>query len=180
MRTIIGLHGLPRSGKDTVARILISTKRFERLAFADPLKEAAAILLNRPVGQCHGLDVGGVPYDREQVMPEWGFSMRWFLQVFGTECMRNQIAEDFWTRRMAAAIASSPPDARLVITDVRFDNETNFLRRMGAQIVEVYRPGLVRSGHSSDQPVSCDWVLVNNGTLDDLFRTVINERRFAS
>lgn len=172
---LVGLHGLPRSGKDSVARILISTKGYERIAFADPLKEAAATLLRRPLAECHGIN-----YDREQVMPEWGFTMRWFLQVFGTECLRDQVRRDFWTRRLDVEIEArraKDPACKLVITDVRFENETNFLRSLDAQIVEVWRPGLTASSHSSDQPVPCDWTIRNEGTLDDLFLKVIKDTR---
>lgn len=172
---IIGLHGLPRSGKDTVASVLVRDRHYMRASFAEPLKAAAAVLLNRPVSQCHGID-----YDREQIMPEWGFSMRWFLQRFGTEGIRDAIAVDFWTRRMKStldALADAGAPA-VVITDVRFENETQALRERGAQIVEVRRPGTTASSHSSDRPVRCDWVFENHGTIDDLITHVLNEERF--
>jgi hypothetical protein len=174
---IIGLHGLPRAGKDSVARILHHTLRYQRIAFADPLKRAAAILLDRPLEECNGEN----GFDREARMPEWGFSMRWFLQVLGTECLRNQVTDDFWIRRAAVEIQKKRllvPNVRIVITDVRFENEAQFIRQLGGQIVEVRRPGLRASSHASDKPVRCDWVLNNDGTLDDLWNTVQDEPRF--
>lgn len=174
---IIGLHGLPRSGKDTVAKILIDAYGYERIAFAEPLKKAAAVLLDRPMCECNGLTESGEVYDREAVMPEWGFSMRWFLQTFGTECLRQQIREDFWTKRLVAEVQKRPLGSLIVVTDVRFANETNALRNLGGLIVQVRRPGLVGSNHISDRPVICDWTIDNDGTLEDLKLKVLSEVR---
>jgi hypothetical protein len=168
---IIGLHGLPRSGKDSIAKMLISVHNFERMAFADPLKAAAAHLLDRPLAQCHGTVDG---FDREAIMPEWGFSMRWFLQILGTECMRQQVRHDFWINRMETAVrkAQATGDSRIVITDVRFQNEADFVRDAGGKMIEVRRPGLAPSSHVSDTRIECDFTIYNDSSLDDLFRKV--------
>ena len=92
---LIALTGLPRSGKDTLAGYL-QGHYFRRLAFADPLKDAAAILLKRERWEMYG-EQG---FDREAVLPEWGFTTRDFLQRFGTEAMRNNFGQDFWLRHM--------------------------------------------------------------------------------
>lgn len=172
---LIGLHGLPRSGKNTVAAVLTDNLKYHQRAFAGPLKEAAAILLDRTVGQCEGY----AGFDREAVMPEWGFSMRWFLQKLGTECMRHQIADDFWIRRMRTQIEGLRKNGYngIAITDVRFPNEANFIRLMGGMMVEITRPGLVASSHASDQHLPCDLVIVNNGTLHDLEYKVLSAFR---
>lgn len=168
---IIGLHGLPRSGKDTIALWLVQQHGYTQVAFAKPLKEAAAVLLNRPFSECNG-DNG---FDREAVMPEWGFSMRWFLQVFGTECVRDRIAVDFWTRRMRShlfELKDRDPDCKVVITDVRFQNECDSLRDIGADIVGVVRPGCNSSAHSSDALLQVDWTIQNMGSVGDLWRNL--------
>lgn len=165
---IIGLHGLPRSGKDTVAKILIDAYGYERIAFADTLKEATAILLGRTLIECNGEN-----FDREAVMPEWGFSMRWFLQRFGTECMRDQISRDFWVKCWVNKVSIRGSFARIVATDVRFANEVAAIRDLGGAIVEVRRPGLIGSNHISDRPVICDFHIDNDGSLEDLRHNVL-------
>ena len=164
---LIALTGLPRCGKDTVAAWLIAHHSWTKLAFAGPLKAAAAILLNRTEDECNGVN-----FDREAVMPEWGFSMRWFLQVFGTECLRNQVAQDFWIKRMYIELGSWTPMAKIVITDCRFENEAALVRERGGHVIEIRRPGLVGSGHISDAGVRLtedDYVILNDGTVDDLY-----------
>ena len=167
---IIGLTGLPRAGKDTVANRLAEEHGFLVLSFAKPLKEAAAILLDRPLSECNG--EGG--FDREAIMPEWGFSMRWFLQRFGTECLRDQIRKDFWTAHMQRRIKQARLVGwqRIVITDCRFQNETDTLRSLGGTIVEIVRPGTKGSDHPSDARVLPDVTLVNSSTIAALYADV--------
>lgn len=164
MIKLIAFTGLPRSGKDSAADWLI-LHGYVRLRFADPLKEAAAILLGRTVAECNG--DGG--FDREAVMSEWGFSMRDFLQRFGTEAMRNNFGQDFWLKHMRRRLESLPPyhgcTRAAVITDCRFDNEAALVRELGGIVVEIRRPGLVPSAHVSDKGVEPDIVLDNDGTM---------------
>jgi hypothetical protein len=160
---IIGLTGLPRSGKSTVA-LYLAQKHFVQLAFADPLKTAAALLLERNLSEIEGLN----GFDREAILPEWGFSTRWFLQRFGTECMRNQIREDFWVQHMRNRLKTLMPLYNVVITDVRFGNEVALVHEMGGFIAAVERPDTVSNGHVSDQRMPHDYLIHNSGTLADL------------
>jgi hypothetical protein len=164
---LIAFTGLPRSGKDSAADWLCM-HAYQRMRFADPLKAAAAILLGRTVAECNG-DNG---FDREAVMPEWGFSVRHFLQVFGTEAMRNNFGFDFWIKHMRRRIDAAGPDARIVITDCRFDNEAQLVSELGGIVVEIRRPGLVPSAHVSDAGVKPDIVLDNDGTLPEFAEKV--------
>lgn len=160
---LIALTGLPRSGKDTFADCLVRAHGFERRQFSAPLKAAAAILLDRPVAQMRGED----GFDREAVLPEWGFSTRWFLQVLGTECLRDQVRADFWVERMRVSLSNVE---RAVITDCRFKNEADMVRNLGGIVVEIRRPGIVSTGHVSDAGVSADRYVYNDSTLDHLHK----------
>lgn len=162
---LIALTGLPRSGKDTIADYLCERHGFLRRRFADPLKEAAAILLGRPLFEMQG-ERG---FDREAILPEWGFTTRDFLQRFGTEAMRNNFGQDFWIRRMQNRLHGLN---RVVITDCRFENEAAMVRSMGGIVVGVSRPGTVDSGHISDAPVVVDGMIVNGSTLHALYHQV--------
>jgi hypothetical protein len=157
---IIALTGLPRSGKDTLAGYLWQRHEFHAVAFADPLKDAAAILLNRPRFQMNG-EQG---FDREAVLPEWGFTTRDFLQRFGTETMRNNFGQDFWLKHMRNRLSYGS----YVITDCRFENEAALVRELGGIVVEVKRPGCVKSAHVSDAGVVADRYVYNDSTLEHL------------
>lgn len=164
---LIAFTGLPRSGKDTAADYLVREWGYRRVAFADPLKEAAAILLGRPLAAMQGAN----GFDREAVLPEWGFSTRWFLQILGTECLRDQVRYDFWlmraARTMQALVAAG--ETRFVITDCRFENEAQFIRGHGGLIARIDRPGLDGSEHVSDRPVPYDVLIRNDSDIDNLY-----------
>jgi hypothetical protein len=172
---LVGLTGLPRSGKNSFAEHLTRFYGFREAAFAGPLKFAAATLLNRPIDHMLGID-----FDRDAILPEWGFTTRDFLQKLGTECMRNQIRQDFWVKRMEISLhkmVESPLTTphKIVITDVRFENETALIRGLGGMIIEIQRPGLVKSDHPSDAGVKLlptEPVVQNSGTLEDLHKVV--------
>lgn len=163
---IIGLTGLPRSGKDTFAERLVEHHSYVRRAFATPLKAAAAILLGREMWEMEGRE----GFDRDAILPEWGFSTREFLQKFGTECLRNQIRQDFWVQHMRNELdMAARGDYSVVITDVRFDNEAALVRELGGNVVEIRRPGLVGSNHASDKGVCPDAVVNNDLGIVDLW-----------
>lgn len=162
---VVGITGRARAGKDTVASALMR-HGYSRAAFADPLKLAAAGLLQRPARE---MWVG----DREAVMPEWGFSIRWFLQRLGTEAIREQIDRDFWVTSMRirlAAVAREQPGLAVTITDVRFENEAAFVRERGT-LIHVRRPDLPHDDHVSEAGVmreADDLVIDNDGSRKDL------------
>lgn len=160
---LIGLTGLPRSGKDTFAERLVTHHGFIRAAYATPLKQAAAVLLNREVWEMEGQH----GFDREAVLPEWGFTTRRFLQYLGTEGLRH-FQQDFWIQHMRNRLATVPA-ARVVITDCRFDNEAALVRELGGHIIEIRRDGCAASDHASDKGVAPDAVIYNDGVIADLW-----------
>ena len=161
---LIAFTGLPRSGKDTAAGYLIDRHGFQRVQFSEPLKQAAAILLGRPLSQMHGYQ----DFDRELIMPEWGFSIRYFLQRLGTEVMRENFGADFWVKLMRNRLKDAAGD--FVITDLRFENEAAMVRDLGGTVVQVWRPGVKGSSHVSDAGVIADVTVHNDDTLPWLYR----------
>jgi len=160
---IIGLTGLKRSGKDSVADAIA----WKKLSFAGPLKEASAILLNRTIE-----DMEGTGFDRDEVMPEWGFTIRHFLQQAGTEGMRRLFREDFWIQRMRSEIHQYKD---VVVSDVRFLNEAAFIHELGGEVWKVVRPGLEPDGHASEAEIAlieADHTIFNNHSLINLQRKV--------
>ena len=162
---IIGLHGLPRSGKDTFANYMHNNYGYRLEAFAAPLKAAAAVLLNHSVDDMEGRN----GFDREAVLSEWGFSTREFLQKFGTECLRNNIRQDFWIQHMRNRIVGLD---RVIITDVRFQNEADLITELGGKIVLIERPGCIDNGHVSNQRIWCDAGVSNDKDLETLYAQI--------
>lgn len=170
---IIGLCGKARSGKDTAANMLQTIKPTAgKVAFADPIRAAAKAMFDFTDEHLHGKL-------KEVVIPRYGKSPRQIMQTLGTEWGRDTIHEDLWL-----LIAEEKIDAFVgagrwaIVTDVRFENEADFIRKKGGQIWHIRRgdaPAV--SKHPSEAGVTFradlgDIVINNNGTLDDLFEQV--------
>ncbi|KNX78937.1 deoxynucleotide monophosphate kinase [Pseudomonas sp. 250J] len=100
MRTIIGLAAPARSGKDTVAAILLNNPGVAAYALADPLKMGCQVLWGLTDEQAWSDAL------KEQTIPLWGRSPRELFQQVGTEWMREFNA-DHWLKR--AELAINPP-----------------------------------------------------------------------
>lgn len=172
---IIGINGKAGSGKDTIGDRLVSCHNFKRDNLAAPLKRLVedvfvidpAIMKDRA--------------RREQPLPNWPpWTPRKLLQYIGTEMFRSAIGEDVWVKSLCMRIQKAEP-ADWVITDVRFPNELDGLRRVfgnNFRSIRVDRPGHngAPSGianHASEAyALETDVVIVNSGTLDDLYQKV--------
>lgn len=167
MTTLIAYTGRAGAGKDTAAQALI-THGFQRMAFADCLKEVVALLADEPVAWYHD------PVRKEEFSPTLGMTRRSALQLMGTEGVRKIFGPDFWAQRLLSRWRRlGRPNA--VITDCRFDNEAGLVRMEGGTVVKVVRPGSTLDGvqmqHASEAGVSEDLVdiyIYNDGTPEDL------------
>ena len=159
---IIGLAGKARAGKTTAADYITNKYEIQQYAFADPLKAAAIELF----GITRQMAYGHEGYDREQIVPQWGISVREMLQKLGTECMRMNFGVDFWTKR--AEIAANQY-THLVISDIRFDNEAQWVKDQGGIVINIFRYSGINSNHTSEHGISVyDYTINNNDDIDCL------------
>lgn len=188
---IIALSGYSGSGKDALAHFL-EPLGWKRFAFADQVREAALILnptivLTEPEPEREsGQRVGAVTAKLSDLVSETGWDLakripevRATLQRLGTDIGRNLHGDDCWIKLLAKTLVPylSRPDARAVITDVRFSNELLFLLDLGAVHVRVVRSGVDRPfDHSSERPeLLVDPLIVSNsGSLEDFKALAIN------
>lgn len=177
--TLIGLMGQKRSGKDTVATILIG-EGFTRFAFADPLREAA-LRANPIIGHfplpgrlapIHPVRlrdfVDAVGWEKAKEHPE----VRRTLQELGLAI--RQIDPDFW---LTATMRKVAWESDVVITDVRFHNEAEEIMDWGGVLIRIDRPGLPDADrHVSEngwRDIDPDFVLDNAGTIEELREAVL-------
>jgi len=163
---IIGLSGYARSGKDTVAELLVLNYGFKRMAFADGIRQAL-LALNPILHDGHRLNEIVTMYGWE--VAKGKDEVRRLLQVMGTEVGRKLINEDVWVWRLFNQIST---DERIVIPDVRFPNEAKMIEQQGGDVWRINRHnhGAVNN-HVSERAMDNHMfkhVLYNDGTLDDL------------
>lgn len=138
---VIGLTGLMRAGKDSVADILVRDHGFVKMSFAAPLKRMVKNL-NPIVGWEDGRCCDECPpeepqavylqdlYDRgmtddEIKASEFGPEARRLWQRFGTDVMRAE-QDDYWIQKAYEDIVNSGHE-RIVLTDTRFPNEAEMI-----------------------------------------------------
>lgn len=133
----VAVIGPLRSGKDTAATALVIHNGYTRMSLADPLKDEVVMALN-------AVDGGG--WTRERLEEEKR-RLRPLLQVWGTE-LRRKTDPDYWVRRLEAQIYAHQPYAnRIVVTDARFTNELDMLRKHGFIIVRLVMEGETLRNH---------------------------------
>lgn len=175
---IIGLTGYAQSGKDTFASILVEKYGYSRIAFADKIRDFLyginPMVACSPTGYLQDL-VNLVGWDKAKQEPQ----VRRLLQDLGISA-RDLISEDIW---VTAALSSVSKDQRVVITDVRFENEAATIKSMGGQLWRVKRSGVGPvNDHVSESEMDgykVDQIFVNNGTLEELQALITTRMRNA-
>jgi hypothetical protein len=151
---LIGLQGLAGSGKDTLADYLVWEYGATKAAFAQPLRDGVQAMF--------GFDPA-LWADRawkERPLDWLGRSPRELLQTLGTDWGRTHVNRDVWLlvagQRYAAHLAECP-EALYVLTDVRFDNEVEFILDRGGKFVHIERPGIAAvAAHISERGIRAE------------------------
>jgi len=189
---IIGICGLIGSGKGTVADILVEQHDFQKISFADKLKDAVSVMFGWDRAMLEG-DTPESRYWREQVDEFWTketgreITPRLVLQEFGTDCMRSGFYDGVWVSFVKKTILDNPKK-NYVIPDVRFDNEASVIKSLNGNVWCVKRgpdpiwfrqyvdlniePTDVHRSEWAWAKVPFDHNIYNEGTLDDLKRQV--------
>lgn len=211
---LVGFVGLKRSGKDTAAQALVD-RGWTRMAFADPLKEmsmklrgvwvevpegvhldAAVPVLRGSAG--HGGSFAQYHYVVEALGMEQAKELipdvRRLLQTLGTDCVRGTFGSTAWSGLAEQNIHEALTRGEsVVLTDVRFDEELDLVRRLGGITIGVWRGDLdslnealesegERVGgdtHESEMNTYhllnwCDFIVCNRRSIDDLHRGVLS------
>ena len=191
---LIGLTGLARAGKDSVADILVRDHDFRKMSFAAPLKRMVKNL--DPIVGLRSCDCCSDYYevylsdlyaagmtDEEIKASEYGDEARRLWQRFGTDVMRAE-QDDYWIQAAYKGLAELPRSSRVVFTDCRFPNESDFIYEMSMEwgdtvssTWQVVRPGIVlpEGAHASEQwagRLGEEITIHNDGTLEQLAETV--------
>jgi len=143
---LIGLLAKKYHGKDTAADYLVENHGFVKLSFAKPLKDICRILFGFSDEQLYGSL-------KEEIDSYWQMSPRTVFQYVGTDMFRKQFNEKFWImclKRKYMAIIEANPNADVVISDVRFQNELNLVHELGGIVIKLYRPCVI----SNDEHIS--------------------------
>lgn len=153
MINILGLTGKKRSGKNYTATIIKKIAEPEiqviELSFASALKKEVASFL--------AIDVAELEGDNKE-------EYRTLLQWWGTDYRRNKYGDNYWIDRMDEDVQRikqlsflqwakglfgiKPKNILIVITDVRFPNEANYVTNNGGCLWQVVNPDQTEDANS--------------------------------
>lgn len=141
---IIGLSGLIGSGKGTVAQCLVDEFGFRQDSFAASLKDACAVLFDWPRHLLEGDTLESRQW--REVADEWwskklgisNFTPRYALQHLGTNVLRSHFNDNLWFLTLENRLRKNSSQ-NIVISDVRFNNEYQFIRDQGGIIIQINR-----------------------------------------
>lgn len=186
---LIGVTGLARSGKDHAADNLADLMKLHKYAFAEPLKTMLKSVFGDHFHEG----------DRSDICPETCKSYRVMMQTLGTEWGREMMNPQVWVNLVARRWKEIEAGGYLVqrgrdhtgykgyiaegmvLSDVRFDSEAEWIKLNGGVILEIVRPeqkslgDKLRSaagiaGHQSEKGISRHYIthtIVNDGSLND-------------
>lgn len=179
---LIGITGRAGTGKDTTADFLVETHGFVKIAFADPLRDGVKAMFG-----LSDEDLNNRAKKEAQI--DWlGCSPRYAMQTLGTDWGREMIHPNLWlniTRRRVDRIMAMSPCQNIngiVISDVRFENEADWIRSMGGRILHISRKQAGLEGgaasHISEQAIPIhlgDHAIINNGDDFEWLYNIVTE-----
>ena len=127
------------------------------MAFADPLKEEV----------CKACGV------TRQYLEQHKDNFRLILQGWGTDFRRSQ-DQQYWVKKLAEMLHREVMSDKwdiIIFTDMRFENEYNFIIKTNGVVVRVIRDTGVVDNHPSELALDnarFHVTIDNNTTLDDL------------
>ena len=141
---IIGLVGLKGCGKDTAADYFITHyDNWIKGSFADSLKDTCACVFGWDRELLEGSTHDSRTW-RETVDTWWSeklnrpnFTPRIALQIVGTELWRNQFHDSIWLLSFEKKLLTIQEN--VIITDCRFPNEIELIRRLNGLIIRIKR-----------------------------------------
>lgn len=175
--------------------------KYKKLAFADPLKKMLSDLLNIKLEHFYDrefkenciVNVSTLQNNWEteklsdskfnklvkQLDPsltEANLSLRQLLQYFGTEIMQKYFGKRVWINSTLANRSKYT-----IISDLRFIEEYNAIKESGGLVIYINRPNYEFGQHASEREMKellendkYDFIINNNGSIEDLFNQVKN------
>jgi hypothetical protein len=185
---LIAFLGKKGSGKDTAADFMIKNHGFIKYVFADPLKKGLKCFFNLTDQQLYDEKL------KEEIDPRWGVSPRKLMQTIGTDIFQYLIHEilpelkgehrNHWVtlfKEWYLDLKKKDPNLKIVIADARFLNEVKTINELGGIVCKIIRPSRGNNDqHLSENEINqipdqlIDNVIINDGSLDDIYLKVSN------
>ena len=177
---VIGLAGLAKAGKTTIAGQIINELGQDSrpmatlsLSFSRRLKEVLATLIGE------NIDFEAQEEKTTLLYAGGNWKARDFLLAFGTEFARDQIGLNFWVDVIAKQLAELKRPTIVLIDSLRYPNELELIQALGMAVL-IKRPGIEKViKHRSEEPdkLAIEIVISNNDTPQRAARQILKIAR---
>lgn len=167
---LLGIHSAKGGGKSTFGSLLKHALKEQSLEarvvpFAGPLKEACTAIFG-----CDSIDnFYGTDDDKNKEATFWKEKLgeefstyRKILQTMGTDKFRKMLNENIWVLSFHRRLLSLQKynDYLIIVDDVRFPNEAEFILRNGGTIIKVDHilRNVSNDPHLSEKPLPADYI----------------------
>jgi len=159
---IYGITGAKGSGKDSFAKLVQEyNPAFTIIRFADDLKWMTHRIFDFPLADMEDQEAKARKFEKPLSMDAYvpamalftglevqprnmvAHNLREILQFFGSEYVRL-VCGSYWVDRVVTKIEQL--GSKVLITDVRFENEAEAIRALGGNIIRIARVDLPPSG----------------------------------
>jgi hypothetical protein len=162
---LIALIGAPGAGKDAIGKRLVEQHGFKRFAFADKVRQLAYETLS----DSEQLDIDILGWDVAKRRSDF---YRAHLERVG-DGARKVFGDEFWIDLIHNEILRCFEERKdIVITDLRKENERDFVWKLDGIIWHVHRPGCERRPFDEWREEWAAFSIPNFGELEDLHRHV--------
>lgn len=164
---IIGLTGKKGAGKDLVGSYLQEKYKFNRIAFATPLKEFTKQLFRLSDKQ-----LWGTIEQKETIDPRYDRCPRELLIELAE--IGRALDPECWVK---LAIKQLVPNQHNVVTDVRYINEAKAIWSVGGKVIRILRPfstGKLENvtSETEQDAIHPDYTIYNDTDIDSLYREI--------
>lgn len=145
---LIAICGFQSSGKDTFANYLVNNYGYKKFSFASATKDVLAVIFGWERTLLEGDTIESRTF-RETIDPWWASKLsipdltpRKMLQMIGTDLFRKHFNDNIWiniVEKKIIQLTNSDLTSRIIVSDCRFPNEIEMLKRLGAKLIHIQR-----------------------------------------
>ncbi len=157
---LIALTGKMTSGKTALAQELCRTLGFKKFAFGDQVK-------------IHCIKAGLLTQEESDQKTPYA---RFIWQHIATNLIRDQVDQNYWIKKLDIDIRAYKREKDIIIDDLRFFNEADYVRSKGGYIIRITRPDIIATekelAHRSEAEqdnIQANYIIENEARLQDLF-----------
>ena len=139
---VIGVSGFAGSGKDSFANIFVEKYGYTKISMADSIKDMLSVVFGWDREMLQGATPESrlwreTPDEFWSSVLEYPFTPRKAMTTIGTNLFRVHFHKDIWVQSVKKKILDV--GTNVIIPDLRFGNEIEMMRDIGACLFEIER-----------------------------------------